>query len=110
IVIGPREAAETVGRYGASQVFYCPDPRCKGDLVGPAAAVISSLISQHNPRLVLLPSAPLGKDWTGRVAGRLGLGVQADVTGINVEGGKATTVTPAFNGSLLVSSQLKNEG
>jgi electron transfer flavoprotein alpha subunit len=60
--------------------------------------------------LVLLPSTPLGKDWTGRVAGKLGLGIQADVTEISVDGGKATTVTPAFNGALRVSSRLKAEG
>ena len=63
-------AAETVGQYGLGQVFYCPDPRCKTDIVGPAAAVISGLIQQYNPRLVLLPSTPLGNDWAGRVAGR----------------------------------------
>src|SRR5215210_2361047 len=110
IVIGPREAAETVGQYGVSEVFYCSDPRCKSDIVGPAAAVIASLISRHNPRLVLLPSTPLGKDWTGRVCGKLGLGVQADVTELTVDGGKATTVTPAFNGALRVSSQFAAEG
>ncbi len=110
VVIGPREAAEVVGQYGASQVFYCADSRCKSDIVGPAAAAIASLISQHNPRLVLLPSTPLGKDWTGRISGKLGLGIQADTTELTVEGGRATTVTPAFNGALRVSSQFTTEG
>ncbi|HYP39825.1 MAG TPA: electron transfer flavoprotein subunit alpha/FixB family protein [Chloroflexia bacterium] len=110
IVIGPREAAETVGQYDVSHVYYCPDPRCKSDIVGPAAAVVSALIKQHNPRLVLLPSTPLGKDWAGRVCGKLGLGVEADVIELTVEGGKATVVAPAFNGALRVSSQLKDEG
>ncbi|HYO48703.1 MAG TPA: electron transfer flavoprotein subunit alpha/FixB family protein [Chloroflexia bacterium] len=110
IVIGPREAAEAVGQYGVSQVYYCPDPRCKSDIVGPASAVIASLIKQHNPRLVLIPSTPLGKDWAGRVCGKLGLGVEADVIELTVEGGKATVVSPAFNGALRVSSQLKDEG
>ena len=59
---------------------------------------------------MLFPSTPLGKDWTGRVAGKLGSGIEADVTEITVDGGKATAVTPAFNGALRVSSQLKNEG
>lgn len=110
IVIGPREAAEAVGQYGASQVFFCADPRCKQDIVGPASAVISSLVAQHNPRLLIFPSTPLGKDWAGRVCGRLGLGVNADTVEITTEGGKATAVTPAFNGSLRVSSQFTREG
>ncbi len=110
IVIGPQEAAQAVGQYGATQVFYCADPQCKSDPVGPAAAVIASLISQHNPRLVLLPATSLGRDWTGRLVGKLGLGVEADVTELTVDNGKATTVTPAFNGALRVSSQFTNEG
>ncbi|HEX8228940.1 MAG TPA: electron transfer flavoprotein subunit alpha/FixB family protein [Chloroflexia bacterium] len=110
VVIGPREAAETVGQYGAATVFYVADERTRSDLVGPAAAAISALISQHNPRLVLLPSTPLGKDWAGRICGRLGLGINADTVEVTVNGGKATAVTPAFNGSLRVSAQFKTEG
>jgi electron transfer flavoprotein alpha subunit len=110
VVIGPREAAETAGQYGASQVFYCADPRCKTDIVGPTAAVLSSLLEQHNPHLVLFPSTPLGKDWAGRVAGRLGLAMEVDIMEASVEGGRVTVVMPAFNGALRVSSQLKNEG
>jgi electron transfer flavoprotein alpha subunit len=110
IVIGPREAGEAVGQYGVSQVYFCPDPRCKSDIIGPASAVIASLIKQHNPRLVLMPSTPLGKDWAGRVCGKLRLGIEADVIELTVESGKATVVAPAFNGALRVSSQLKDEG
>ena len=90
VVFGPREAAETVGQYGLSTVYYCDDPAYKSDIVGPASAVISSLIEQHTPRLVLLPSTPLGKDWAGRLCGKLGLGIEADVIELSVEGGKAT--------------------
>ncbi len=110
IVIGPREAADAVGQYGVSQVFYCPDPHCKSDIVGPASALISQIISEHNPRIVLLPSTPVGKDWAGRVCGKLGLGINADTVDITTEGGKATAVTPAFNGALRVSSQFTREG
>ena len=110
IVIGPREAVQTVGQYGPSQVFYCADERCKSDVVGPAAAVIASLVGQHNPRLVLFPSTPLGKDWCGRVSGKLGLPVQVDIIEASADGGKTTVVISAFNGSMRITSQFKNEG
>jgi electron transfer flavoprotein alpha subunit len=110
IVIGPREAADAVGQFGAANVFYCADPTTKSDIVGPASAVIASLIQQHNPRLVLFPSTPLGKDWAGRVCGKLGLGIEADVIEMSVDGGQATVVIPAFNGALRVSSRFANEG
>jgi electron transfer flavoprotein alpha subunit len=110
IVIGPREAADAVAQYGAANVFYCADPVTKSDIVGPASAVIASLIQQSNPRLVLFPSTPLGKDWAGRVCGKLGLGIEADVIEMSVDGGQATVVAPAFNGALRVSSRFANEG
>src|SRR3954452_5001231 len=71
IVIGPREAAETVGQYGLGNVFYCDDPACKQDIVGPVSALVVGLISENSPRLVLLPSTPIGKDWAGRISGKL---------------------------------------
>jgi electron transfer flavoprotein alpha subunit len=110
IVLGPREAAETAGRYGASSVFYSADPRLKADLTGPASALIAALIGQSNPRLVLFPSTPVGKDWAGRVAGKLGLSIESDVIEVTVADGTATTVNPAFNGALRVSSRFKSEG
>jgi electron transfer flavoprotein alpha subunit len=110
IVIGPREAAEAVGQYGLSNVFYCDDPACKQDIVGPASALVAQLIGEHTPRLVLLPSTPLGKDWAGRLAGKLGLGVLADVIELSVDQGKAVAVNPAFNGALRVMSTFTREG
>src|SRR5262249_19350952 len=110
IVLGPQEAAGAVAQYGASTAYYNADPRLKGDLTGPASALIASLISRHNPRQVLIPSTPVGKDWAGRVAGKLGLGIEADVIEARVEGGKTVVVNPAFNGALRVSSTFTNEG
>jgi electron transfer flavoprotein alpha subunit len=110
VVIGPREAAEAVGQYGPANMFYCDDPTCKQDIVGPASALIAQLIEQHNPRLVLLPSTPLGKDWAGRITGKLGLGVLADVIELTVDQGKAVAVNPAFNGALRVMSTFTREG
>ena len=49
IVFGPREAAEAVGQYGPSTVYYCDDPAYKTDIVGPASAVIASLIAAAHP-------------------------------------------------------------
>jgi electron transfer flavoprotein alpha subunit len=110
VVLGPQAAAEAVGQYGAGSAFYSDDARLKGDLTGPASALIAGLIGQHNPRLVLFPSTPVGKDWAGRVAGKLGLSIEADVIEARVEGGKTVVVNPAFNGALRVSSSFTNEG
>jgi electron transfer flavoprotein alpha subunit len=109
-VVGQREAAEMVANYGAGVVFHNSDSRLKSDPTGPASALIASLIGQHNPRLVLFPSTPVGKDWAGRVSGKLGLGIEADVIEVKVADGKVTVINPAFNGALRVSSRFTNEG
>jgi electron transfer flavoprotein alpha subunit len=44
------------------------------------------------------------------VCGKLGLGIEADVIEMSVDGGQATVVAPAFNGALRVSSRFTNEG
>jgi electron transfer flavoprotein alpha subunit len=110
VVFGPRTAAEGLGAYGISRVYVCTDPRCQEELVGPPAAVLASLITQHNPWLVLLPGSPLGKDWAGRVAGKLGLGIEANVAAITVADNKARVMIPAFNGTLRVSSDFTTDG
>ena len=110
MVIGPREAADVVGQYGAAQVFYCADPACKSDIVGPCGGCYSLAHQPAQPAPGALPVHAAGQGLDGARGGKLGLGIEADVTEISVEGGKATAVTPAFNGALRVSSQLKNEG
>ncbi len=110
VVCGPATAAATLGEYGLSHVFYCTDPRCAEELIGPPAAVLASLIQAHNPWLVLLPGSPLGKDWAGRVAGKLALGVEANVTDLTIADGKAQVTIPAFSGALRVSSRFTTDG
>jgi electron transfer flavoprotein alpha subunit len=110
VVCGPRAAAEALGAYGLSHVYVCADPRCQDELIGPPAAVLAALIGQHTPWLALLPGSPLGRDWAGRVAGRLGLGVEANVAALDVVDGKAQVTIPAFNGTLRVSSVFTADG
>ncbi|MGI8588856.1 MAG: electron transfer flavoprotein subunit alpha/FixB family protein [Chloroflexia bacterium] len=110
VVFGPRSAAEALGAYGLSRVYVCTDPRCQEELIGPPAAVLSSLIEQHNPWLVLMPGSPLGKDWAGRVVGKLGLGVEANVADLRIVDGKAQVMIPVFSGALRVSSSFTTDG
>ena len=110
VVCGPRSAAEALGAYGVQQVYLCTDPRCQEELIGPPAAVLAALVREHNPWLVLLPGSPLGKDWAGRLVGKLGLGVQANVAALDVVDGKARVMIPAFNGTLRVSSTFTTDG
>ncbi len=110
VVCGPRGAAEALGNAGVQQIYLCTDPRCREELIGPPAAVLAALIAEHQPWLVFFPGTALGKDWAGRVAGKLGLGVEANVAAIDVVDGKARVQIPAFNGTLRVSSGFTQDG
>ncbi len=110
VVCGPRSAAEALGAYGVQQVYLCTDARCQEELIGPPAAVLAALVREHNPWLVLLPGSPLGKDWAGRLVGKLGLGVEANVAALDVVDGKAQVMIPAFSGALRVSSTFTTDG
>jgi electron transfer flavoprotein alpha subunit len=110
IVIGPRPAADAVAAYGAATVYYCADARCRDEVVAPAAATIAALIGQHNPRLVLFPATPNGKDWCGWVAGKLGLGVEANVTNVELADGRLQNTIPIFSGALITRSAFTTDG
>ena len=109
IVIGPRAAADAVAGYGVSSVQYCADPRCRDEIVGPAAAAIASAIAAGQPRLVLFPSTPTGKDWCGWVAGTLGLGIEADVTDVQIADGGPEVTIPVFSGALTTRSTFRTD-
>jgi electron transfer flavoprotein alpha subunit len=110
VVIGSRATAETVAAYGPAMVYYCPDPRCQDEVVGPAAAVIAALIQQGRPRLVLFPATPNGKDWAGWVAGKLGLGIEANVMNVEWAGDQAHVTIPIFSGALITRSAFTDAG
>ena len=110
VVIGGREAAETVAGYGPATVYYCADPRCRQEVNGPAAAAIAALVSEHQPRLVLFPSTPTGKDWCGWVAGKLGLGVEVDISDVTIDGDAPQTTIPIFNGVVIAQSRFTGAG
>lgn len=110
LVCGPRSAAEALGTYGVHHVYLCTDPRCQEELIGPPAAVLAELVRKTNPWLVLLPGSPLGKDWAGRLVGKLGLGVEANVAALDLKDGKAQVMIPAFSGTLRVSSTFTTDG
>ena len=104
IVIGSREAADVVAAYGPATVTYCADARCRDEAVTPAAATIAALIQEHTPRLVLFPATPNGKDWAGWVAGKLGLGIEANAANLEWAGGQPQATIPVFSGALNVHS------
>ena len=93
--------ASTVGSYGAKKV-YCVEA---GDLAtyttGGFTKVLCDLINQENPSIVLFGASVNGKDLSARVAGRLGVGLATDCTGIGLDdAGRLQVHRPMFAGKV----------
>jgi electron transfer flavoprotein alpha subunit len=93
--------ASTVGSYGAQKV-YCVEA---GDLATYTTSgftkVLCDLVKQENPSIVLFGASVNGKDLSARVAGRLGVGLATDCTGIGLDdAGRLQVRRPMFAGKV----------
>ena len=87
-----------------------PTPAAGTKSIGPPAAVLAALMRSTPRGWCSSRPRPHGKDWAGRVAGKLGLGVEANVAALEWADGKAQVTIPAFSGALSVSSTFTTDG
>jgi electron transfer flavoprotein alpha subunit len=103
ILIGSRveELAAVVGAHGAAKI-YCVEAESLGAYTtGGFAKAFCDLIRQEKPSVVLLGASINGKDLSARVAGRLGVGLATDCTGIGLdEAGRLQVRRPMFSGKV----------
>jgi electron transfer flavoprotein alpha subunit len=67
-------------------------------------SVISGLINQRKPSIVLFPATEDGRDLTPRVAGRLRVGLTADCTALDIDGeGRLIQIRPTYGGNIMAS-------
>ncbi len=78
----------------------------------PYARLLTDIIRQRAPSLVLMPATSFGRDVAPRVAGRLGLGLTGECIDLTVdEEGRVLQHKPAFGGSVvaLIASRTSPE-
>lgn len=98
-------AAKQCGKYGARKVYKVEGEDFDQYRTLPYSFAMSQLIREFKPRVILYGATHLGRDLAPSVAGRLGLGLTADCTGLSIEeeqGEKLLLQTrPAFGGNLI---------
>lgn len=100
-VAGPL-AAELIAR-GADEVLVVDDPAL-GDLrEEPVAAALADLVRERKPEIFLFGATALGRSLAPRLAARLGTGLTADCTGLDIDPERRVLVQtrPAFGGNLM---------
>ncbi|MCB2352696.1 electron transfer flavoprotein subunit alpha/FixB family protein [Clostridium estertheticum] len=96
IIVGNKALADTVATFGIPVIFTETATDCDT-----LTEVLSQIVKQQNPDILLLANTALAKDIAPRIAGRMDLGFVSDVIGMNKTDGKVIYTRPAYGGTIL---------
>ncbi len=111
VVIGaePEPSRELLARHGADRIFEAahePLARFDSDLW---TSLVTGLIRQHKPEIVLIAATNRGRELAARVAVRLGTGLTADCTALDIDDdGNLVQMRPTFGGRLMATILCEN--
>ena len=98
------EAAHLI-HWGADRVLHADSPIFKYFNDDPYVELLSRLINQYKPEIVLTGATPVGRSFFPRVAARVKTGLTADCTSLEIdgEGGHLLQIRPAFGGNIMAT-------
>jgi electron transfer flavoprotein alpha subunit len=104
-----KEAKKLI-EYGADKVYVAIAPELKHYCTLPYSSIISDMIKEHRPEIVLFGATTTGRDLASRIAARIHAGLTADCTGLAID--KETKLLqqtrPAFGGNIMATITCKN--
>ncbi|PIV82706.1 MAG: electron transfer flavoprotein subunit alpha [Nitrospirae bacterium CG_4_9_14_3_um_filter_53_35] len=91
--------------HGADRVLFVDDPALKDFNDDAYTAVLADLIRKERPEIVLSGATAIGRSFIPKVAARLGTGLTADCTALDVDPGKRLLLQtrPAWGGNILAT-------
>lgn len=103
-----KEKAAELGKYGADKVMVADDERLAAYTTDAFARVIAQLAEAHKPAILLLGASVQGKDLSGRLAARLGVGVAQDCVEFSIEDGTLVAKRPIYAGKAYATVTYKD--
>ena len=99
------DAAEQLIGHGADTVYRIDDPALVHFTDEAYGAILTALIQQHKPEIVLAGATAIGRSFIPGVATTLGAGLTADCThlAIREEDGALLQTRPAFGGNIMAT-------
>jgi len=99
------KAARNLVCFGADKVYLAQSPQLAVFIEEAFTEVITGLIKEHKPNIVLLGATAIGRSLAPRVASRLETGLTADCTGLEIdpETRNLLQTRPAFGGNLMAT-------
>lgn len=106
VLFGASESeAQELIKWGADKVYHSVDPVFKRFNDEPYSQLFIRLIKKHQPEIVLAGATPIGRSFIPRVAARLGTGLTADCTSLEIdkETRNLLQIRPAFGGNIMAT-------
>jgi electron transfer flavoprotein alpha subunit/NAD-dependent dihydropyrimidine dehydrogenase PreA subunit len=90
---------------GADTVYLADDPQLAHYRTEPYARVLTDLIRQKRPEIVLFGATVIGRDLAPRISQRLHTGLTADCTGLDIDESERLLLQtrPAFGGNVMAT-------
>lgn len=90
--------------YGADKVLRIDAPELEVYTTEPYAQTIDQIIRERKPSIVLFGATTIGRDLGPRLSARVGTGLTADCTGLEISEDRDLMMTrPAFGGNLMAT-------
>ena len=112
VLFGASESeAQELIRWGADRVYLSVDPIFEKFNDEPYSQLFIRLIKKHKPEIVLAGATPIGRSFIPRVAARLGTGLTADCTSLEIdrETRNLLQIRPAFGGNIMATILCPNK-
>jgi electron transfer flavoprotein alpha subunit len=97
--------ADTLMAYGADHVYLAENVNLKDYRTIAYTNVIEELVARYKPNIILMGATHIGRDLAPRVSRRVGVGLTADCTELNIdpEEGILLQTRPAFGGNVMAT-------
>jgi len=104
------EIAEEAAFYGCDELHTVSHPALATYLSRPYGKILANLCKEVHPEILLIGATHLGRDLSGVVATRLGTGLTADCTGLEIEeeSGLLLMTRPTFGGNIMATIFCEN--
>lgn len=100
---------ETLSGFGADKIVYLRNRLLDQYTTDGYVNTLSRYIIQVQPEIVLVGASTLGRDLAPRLAARVGTGLTADCTGLDIgDDGNLLQTRPAFGGNLMATIICRN--
>ncbi|MFA5113204.1 MAG: electron transfer flavoprotein subunit alpha [Candidatus Margulisiibacteriota bacterium] len=101
------EEVEHLFAYGADKVYLITHPELKHYHTAPYTSAVAEAITKYKPEIMLLGATTMGRDLAARLAIRVGAGLTADCTGLDIDPAKKILLQtrPAFGGNIMATIQ-----